>query len=70
MSRSYQRSGWITDKSSKKFGKRFANKKVRRTDDIPSGKKYRRVYDPYNLCDFIFPCCKKGEDGWWKEWGK
>ena len=70
MSRSYKHKGWIQDQSCKKFGKRFANKKVRRTDDVPSGKAYRRVYNPYDIADFILPCRDKSEDRGWKDWIK
>ena len=70
MSRSYKHKGWIQDQSCKKFGKRFANKKVRRTDDVPSGNAYRRVYNPYNIADFILPCRDKSEDRGWKDWIK
>lgn len=70
MSRSYKHKGWIQDQSCKKFGKRFANKKVRRTDDVPSGKAYRRVYNQYNIADFIIPCRDKSEDRGWKDWIK
>jgi len=70
MSRSYRHQGWIQDQTCKKAGKRFANKKVRRTDDVPSGKAYRRVYNPYNIADYILPCREKDEDGGWKDWRK
>jgi hypothetical protein len=44
MSRSYKHKGWIQDQSCKKFGKRVANKKVRRTDDVPKELYARHEY--------------------------
>lgn len=37
-----------------RWAKRQANKKVRRTKDIPNGKAYRIVYDPWNIRDYTW----------------
>lgn len=37
-----------------KWYKRCANKKVRRTKDIPGGKAYRKVYDTWIFRDYVF----------------
>lgn len=52
MSRSFKHKGWIQDQSSKKFGKRFANKKVRRTLGIGSGSEYKKHYQSYDISDY------------------
>ena len=55
MSRSYKKYPCSKDggPTRVKFTKREANKKVRRTDNIPSGKSYRRVFEPYDIHDYI-----------------
>ncbi|MBE1444768.1 hypothetical protein [Paenibacillus sp. OAS669] len=38
-----------------RWAKRQANKAVRRyTNDLPNGKGYRKVYNPWNICDYRF----------------
>lgn len=54
----------------KKAGKRFANKRVRRTPDVPSGMAYKRVFCSYDIADYILPCREKTEPGGWKDWIK
>lgn len=55
MSRSYKKQPYTKDggPTRVKFAKRKANKKVRRTNDVPSGKSYRRVFEPYDIHDYI-----------------
>lgn len=52
MSRSRKKRNWVTDNSWKKFGKKYANKKVRRTDDIRNGSSYKKHFESYNICDY------------------
>jgi hypothetical protein len=35
-------------------GKKEANRKVRRTLNVPNGKAYRKVYDSWNISDWRF----------------
>lgn len=51
MSRSYKKHPRVKDKNSKGM-KRYANKKVRRTKDIPNGKAYRKVFESWNISDY------------------
>lgn len=55
MSRSYKKYPCSKDggPTRVKFTKREANKKVRRTDNIPSGKSYKRVFEPYEIHDYV-----------------
>lgn len=55
MSRSYKKHPYTKDggPTRVKFAKREANKKVRRTDDVPNGKSYRRVFEPWDIHDYI-----------------
>lgn len=57
MSRSY-RKPYRTDQQGgrgrAKWAKRYANKVVRRTEDVPNGKKYRRVTCSWNIRDWSF----------------
>jgi hypothetical protein len=50
MMHSYNRSPYIKDHNRKH--KRFANKRVRRHLNIPSGSSYKRIYQSWNICDY------------------
>ena len=52
MSRSYKKSLWIKDRSP--FHKKQANRKVRRSEDVPNGKAYRKFYESYDISDYAF----------------
>lgn len=56
MSRSYKKNPRNKDNAGgKKWQKRVANKKVRRYDDIiQNGKAYRKITDPWDICDFNY----------------
>ena len=56
MSRSYKKNPVCTDGSphTTKESKKFANKKVRRHEDIPNGSAYKKVSDSYDIHDYIF----------------
>ena len=50
MSRSFKHVPGFCDRS--KDGKKFANRKIRNTEDVPNGRAFRKFYDPYNICDW------------------
>ena len=54
MSRSYKKHPWVTDGGTPgtKYSKRFANKKVRRNEDIPNGGSYKKVYESWEIRDY------------------
>ena len=57
MSRSRKKNPVLKDTSGsnyRKFAKKYANRKVRRTLEVADGKAYRRVYDPWNINDWVF----------------
>ena len=56
MSRSYKKHAWVTDGGTPgtKFAKRMANKKVRRTKNIPNGSSYKQVYETYDIRDYKY----------------
>lgn len=59
MSRSYKKTPGFTDQQrhskTPSFFKQQANKKVRKFDGmIPNGKAYRKLYEPYEICDWKF----------------
>lgn len=59
MSRSYKKHPYCGDKTNKKFGKKYANRKVRRyKGDIANGKAYIKLYEQWNICDY----------GWVQSW--
>lgn len=76
MSRSYKKTPVCKDgNTSKKIGKKFANKKVRRTGFLSGkSKRFRKVYETWNVCDYRFfepkdPNMKdKSEINHWKKW--
>jgi hypothetical protein len=57
MSRSYRALwavagyGW----GGKRLEKRWANRRVRHTADVPNGKAYRKVYESWEITDYRFP---------------
>ena len=51
MSRSYKKTPFVKDKQSSKWGKRYCNKRVRKAKDVPNGKAYRKLTEPW---DFIY----------------
>ena len=55
MSRSYKKHPYVKDggPTGVRFAKREANKKVRRTANIPNGKSYRRVSEPWDIHDYV-----------------
>ena len=54
MSRSYRKNPIIKDRGrKKKKDKRFANKAVRRSKGVGNGKKYRRVYDSWEIVESV-----------------
>lgn len=54
MSRSYKKFPFVKDRESCKWGKRYCNKKVRKTKDVPNGKAYRKVVSSW---DYIYDYC-------------
>jgi len=62
MSRSYKKYPCVKDRNP--FAKMQANKLVRRTKDIPNGKSYRKIYDSWNISDYVF------EITWGEYWFK
>lgn len=67
MSRSY-RKPWVTDgyKGSKRrqFFKRYSNKIIRKTEDISNGRAFRKIEDPWNICDYRWFESKKSMKKW------
>ena len=57
MSRSYKKHPFVKDPANK-FMKRYANKKVRRTPNIPNGKAYKKVFESWDISDWRW---------WWNE---
>ena len=57
MSRSYRKS-WVTDgytgSKRKQFFKRLANKVVRRSEEVPNGKAFKKFFDTWSICDYRY----------------
>ena len=55
MSRSYKKHPFYTDGSPRttKEMKKVANSKVRHTEDVPNGKKYKKIFCSYDIHDWI-----------------
>ena len=51
MSRSYKKYNIVKDPSAKGM-KKYANKKVRRTKNVPNGKAYKKVFESWNISDY------------------
>lgn len=74
MSRSFKHFPFVKDTDSCKWGKRYCNKKIRKTKDIPNGKAYRKFIEPWDYI-YDFWCSETWEE--YKErcehpkwWGK
>lgn len=55
MSRSYRKNWILTDNYGspyKKFAKRQANKKIRKSKNVPNGKAYRKFFESWDICDY------------------
>jgi len=51
MSHSYKHTPGFFDRNP--FAKQQANRKVRRTLEVPNGKAYRRLFESYDICDYV-----------------
>ena len=51
MSRSYKKHDIVKDPANKAM-KRYANKKVRHTKNIPNGKAYKKFFESWDICDY------------------
>ena len=55
MSRSYKKTPVVKDGKSGRIGKRFASRKVRRyKGKIPKGCFYKKIYESWNIHDYVF----------------
>lgn len=55
MSRSFKKNWIVTDNygsSYKKFAKRQANKRIRKSESVPDGKAYRKFFESWDICDY------------------
>ncbi len=71
MSRSYKhRKGSVihTKEQNDKFHKRQASSAVRRADDVPSGKQYRKFYCSWNISDYQWTDSKYTRDEFRHKW--
>lgn len=61
MSRSYKKFPWVKDRDSSKWGKKYCNKQVRKTKDIPNGGAYKKIAERW---DYIYDhgCYETWED--------
>ena len=53
MSRSFRKHPCVKDPASK-YMKRYANKKVRHTKDIPNGGAYKKVFESWEISDYCW----------------
>ena len=65
MSRSWKKVWGFVDRSP--TAKKYANKKVRRTQDVPNGKAYKKLYDSYNICDYALLVLETCDIDWMNE---
>jgi hypothetical protein len=63
LSRSYKKNPIVKDVS--RDEKKFANRKVRRTTEVPDGKQYRKVYPTWDVIDHSSYCSKQE---WIDQW--
>jgi hypothetical protein len=57
MSRSYRKNWILTDtygSKYRKWAKRQANKRIRKTENVQDGRWFRKLYDSWNICDYKY----------------
>lgn len=57
MARSYRKNLVKTSgygSSYRRWAKRYANKKIRNSKDVPDGKAFRKFYQSYDIKDWVF----------------
>lgn len=74
MSRSYKRYPVTGDTVNKKERKRLANQavraKLRNANELPQRNSYRKLYDSWDICDFLFTETWEEYRDFWEELGK
>lgn len=69
MGKSYKKYPFCKDRDSSKWGKRYCNKVVRKSKDIPSGKAYKKLVEPWDfIYDYSFSETWKEYQHWHKQW--
>jgi hypothetical protein len=67
MSRSYKKNVWFTDNGPhRKFQKKRANKRVRKSEEIPSGNAFKKYFNSWDICDWKFEWRDSFSDPFWK----
>ena len=67
MSRSWKHFPFVKDRQSSKWGKRYCNKKVRKAKDVPNGKAYRKLVEPWDyIYDYSCSVFKKDIIKYWE----
>lgn len=65
MSRSYRKNLWITQEGkAKAYFKNQANRKIRRTEDVPDGRAFKKYYCSYDISDYCYSA--DGCEPWWQ----
>ena len=68
MSRSYKKNPVIKSESKAKgFWKREANKKVRHSKDVPSGRAFKKIGDSYNINDYVSKCFVDADNDYYND---
>ena len=53
MSRSFKHvPGWTDNGLHRRFAKRQANKRLRKTPDVPNGRAFRKYSETWDICDY------------------
>ena len=65
MSRSYKKAIFKDGGRAKKYQKRFAAKAVRNCPDLDNGGAYKKVYNLYNIDDYVYDGRFKPETHFW-----
>ena len=72
MSRSYKRNPYVTDNGNSKYGKRLANRTVRRrlrqADEDTTGRiQHKKMTESYNICDYKWRMTRAEAIEWYEE---
>ncbi|RLD62608.1 MAG: hypothetical protein DRJ01_05875 [Bacteroidetes bacterium] len=70
MSRSHKKNPVMKSTNCKKFAKRQASKKVRKSDEVSNGGEYKKIGEGWDINDYVGRCFRESDKWWFREANK
>ena len=71
MSRSYKKNPFVTDNSNTKYGKRIANRQVRRRikndEEMPARLQHKKMTESWDICDYKWRMTRQEAIAWYMD---